>query len=209
MCSTALTPWNGMLPCAIRPRVCDLEPVDAAMADADAIDAERLGDDGEVGAVGAEPLLLGQPRDAGEAAALFVDRAADLDAAVRARRRRAGSLPRRRPPPRSRPSCRTTPRPQIRPVAHLAAERIDGPAGAGGDDVEVAVQVDERAQRSSAPGADDVEARVRAGVLGPPFRRVVLDVEAARRERVADEARARPRTDRPAGSPSACGSGPT
>ena len=51
MCSIALTPWNGMLPCAIRPFVCDLEPVDAAVADADAIDVERLGNDREVGAV--------------------------------------------------------------------------------------------------------------------------------------------------------------
>ena len=69
------------------------------------------------------------------------------------------------------------------PVAHDPAERIHRPAGAGGDDVEVAVQVDERAQRASAPGADDVDARMGARVLGPPFRRVILDVEAERRER--------------------------
>ena len=54
MCSIALTPRNGMLPCAIRPRVVDLEPVDAAMADADAIDVERLRDDDVVDAIGAD-----------------------------------------------------------------------------------------------------------------------------------------------------------
>ena len=51
MCSIALTPRNGMLPCAIRPLRLDLEPVHAAMADADAVDVERLGDDDEVGPV--------------------------------------------------------------------------------------------------------------------------------------------------------------
>ena len=60
----------------------DLEPVDAAMADADAIDVERLGDDDVVGVARAQAPLLGQPRDAGEAAALLVDRAADLDRAL-------------------------------------------------------------------------------------------------------------------------------
>ena len=34
-----------MLPWPMRPRVVDLEPVDAAVADADAVDVERLGDD--------------------------------------------------------------------------------------------------------------------------------------------------------------------
>ena len=66
-----------------------LEPVHAAMADADAIDVQRLGDDDEIGAPLRDASGLGQPRDAGEAAALFVDGAADLD------RARAASRPAR------------------------------------------------------------------------------------------------------------------
>ena len=83
------------------------EPVDAAMADADPIDVERLRDDDVVGPLGAEPAVLGEPGDAGEAAALFVHRAADLDRAVAARRRRGGCLRPRTAPRRCRPSCRT------------------------------------------------------------------------------------------------------
>ena len=56
-----------------------LEPVDAAVADAHAIDAERLGNDDGLGPLARETPVLRQPRDAGEAAALFVDGAADLD----------------------------------------------------------------------------------------------------------------------------------
>ena len=140
-----------MLPCAIRPVRLHLEPVDAAVADADAIDAQRLGDDGEVGAVGAEPPLLRQPGDAGEAAALFVDRAADLDAAVQLD---AGAPDRldgeqRRGDAGLHVARAASPDPA---VADLAAERIDGPAVARGDDVEVAVQVDERPQRCGRAG---------------------------------------------------------
>ena len=60
-----------------------LEPVHAAMADADAIDVQRLGDDDVVGPRRAlmRPCSR-EPGDAGKAAALLVDGAADLDGAV-------------------------------------------------------------------------------------------------------------------------------
>ena len=60
----------------------DLEPVDAAMADRDAIGIRRLRDDDRVRAVSAEPALLREPRHARETAAFFVDGPADLDGAV-------------------------------------------------------------------------------------------------------------------------------
>ena len=81
MCSMALVPRNGMLPCAVRPCVVDLEPVNAAMADADAVDVERLRDDHEVGPRRRDAALFAEPAHSRKAAALFVDGAADFDAA--------------------------------------------------------------------------------------------------------------------------------
>src|SRR5207244_5974001 len=61
-----------------------LEPIDSAMAKADAVDVERLRDDDEVGAVAMHVAFLSEICHAGESAALFVDRAALLDAAMQA-----------------------------------------------------------------------------------------------------------------------------
>ena len=79
MWSMALVPRKGMLPWAMRPRVIDLEPVDPAVADADPVDAEGLGDDHVVGAAAGDEPALAEPGHAGEAAALLVHRAADLE----------------------------------------------------------------------------------------------------------------------------------
>src|SRR4029453_11922840 len=62
-----------------------------------------------------------------------------------------------------------------------------GPALARGDDVEVAVQVDEGVHRPSPAGADDVDARMLRRVLLASFRGVVLDLEVILREPFADE----------------------
>ena len=165
------------------------EPVHAAVADADAIDVQRLGDDDVVGPRGAEAAVLGEPGDAGKAAALFVDGAADFDRAVAARRRRGGCLRPQRAPRDSglhvARSAAVNP-----PVDDVAAERIARPAIAGRHDVEVAVQVHDRVRRAPAPRADDVDARVAAGVLGTALGGEVLDLEGAALQAIANQARA-------------------
>ena len=59
----------------------DLGPPDAAMAEADAVLVERLGDDDVVDPRLREIALLGQVGDAAEAAGFLVDRAGNLDRA--------------------------------------------------------------------------------------------------------------------------------
>ena len=107
MRSIALTPRNGMLPCAMRPRVVTSNQYTPRWPMQIAVDVERLGDDHVVGARPARCVRRSrQVRDAGEAAALLVHRAADLDRARAASRRRARSPRPRTPRPRCRPSCR-------------------------------------------------------------------------------------------------------
>ena len=57
----------------------DLGPPDAAVADADPVDVERLGDDDVVDPGAGEEAPLGQVGDPGEAAGFLVHRAGDLD----------------------------------------------------------------------------------------------------------------------------------
>ena len=76
------------------------------------------------------------------------------------------------------------------PVAHLAAEGIDRPPRAGGHDVEVAVEVDDRARAPSRAPAHDVEPGMARGVLGPALGRDVLDREAAALQPASDHPRA-------------------
>ena len=127
-----------------------LEPVHPAMPDAHALGIERLGDDHIALAVAGQPARVAQPGHAGEAAALFVRRRALLDRAVQRDARAADRLDRvdRRGDARllvARAAAVDA------PVAHLGAERIDGPAGAGRHDVVVAVEVERcRARRRRA-----------------------------------------------------------
>ena len=104
-----------------------------------------------------------QVRDAGEAAALFVHRAADLDRARAAARRRARSLRRRTPPPRCRPSCRTRRGRRSCPSRTTPPNGSTRPAVAGRHDIEVAVEVNDR-PGAAASRADDVDARDIAAV---------------------------------------------
>ena len=80
------------------------------------------------------------------------------------------------------------PRPQILPSRTSPAERIDGPSGAGGDDVEMAVEVDERMRVPAGPGGDNIDARVRLGMFGSPLGGVIFDREAEAAQPIADEA---------------------
>src|SRR5690606_35355164 len=75
-------------------------------------------------------------------------------------------------------------------VAHDAAERVDGPAVAGGDHIEVAVQVHDRIAAGARERADDVDPGMGPRVLRPALGRVVFDGEAELFEAGADRARA-------------------
>ena len=81
-------------------------------------------------------------------------------------------------------------------VLDVAAERIARPAVAGGDDVEVPVQVHDRLRAASGPGADDVDAGMAGGVLGTAFGGEVLDVESATRRAGRRSGVRSPRTPR-------------
>src|SRR6202008_37455 len=69
--------WAGGDP----PARLELEPIDAAVAQADAINVQRFGDDDVVGPARRKPSALREPGSAGESAALFVDGAADFNRA--------------------------------------------------------------------------------------------------------------------------------
>ena len=127
--------------------------------------------------VGGQAALFGQPGDAREAAALFVDRAADLDRPLEVDARAADRL--------GGVDGRGDSRLHVAraaavdaAVANHAAERIDRPARAGRDDVEVAVQVHVGTRRAAAPRAHDVDPRMSRRVFGAAFRGVVFDLEA-------------------------------
>jgi hypothetical protein len=137
------------------------------VTDADAIDVQRLGDDHEVGLSLRHAAALCQVRNAGEAAALFVHGAADLDGAGQ---RNAGTLDglggkERRRDARFHVARATAVDPS---VADHAAERIDSPPVARGNDVEMTVEMNHRAG-SAAPDADDVHARMPRRVLAQSF----------------------------------------
>ena len=132
-----------MLPWATLSLDLELEPVDAAVAHADAVDAERLGDDDVVGAASVDAARLGEPGDAREAAALLVDAAAHLDAALELD---AGAL-------QALHGVDGGGNPRLHvagaaavetSVAHFAPEGIDGPSLSRGNDVGMPVQVHER-----------------------------------------------------------------
>ena len=127
---------------------------------------ERLGDDHEIGPSLRNPPDLGEVRHAGKAAALFVHGAADFQRPrqphARARDRFSGEHRRRDTGLHVADAAAVN-----LSVPHQTAERIHRPAFARRDDIDVAVEVNDRS-RTSAPGADDVHARIPRRVLGPP-----------------------------------------
>ncbi len=160
----------------MRPCVSISNQYDAAVADADAIDVQRLGDDHGVDSIRRQSLVFRQPGDTGEAAALFVDRPADFDRPLEGDAGAANRLCREhgRGDPRFHVARAA---PVDAAVANHPAKRIDRPAGAGRDDVEMAVEVHVRPLGPPSPRADDVDPRMACGVFGPAFRGVILDAE--------------------------------
>src|SRR5204863_5984158 len=163
----------------------DLGPIDAAVTDADAIYVERLGDDDVIGAVRGDQALIAELGDAGESAALLVDRAALFDAASQRQPGAADGLDgvdRRRDPGllvRGAASPQTPLR--DRPVERRVAP---GRRVAGRDHVEVAVEVERRPRALTLEPPEDVHPW---GTVGDVPRADVLDGVAERAQALADE----------------------
>ena len=189
MPSMALTPRNGMLPCAIRPTSVNSNQYTPRWPTADAVDVQRLRNDDVVGPRLRDAALLREPRHTGKAAALFVHRAADLE---RPRQRHARARDRfRRVHGRGEPRFHVAHAAAEDPaVTHHAGEWIERPPIAGRHDIDVPVQVDDRSAAAPARG-DDVDAGVTGRMLGPAVGDDVLDVEPALPQVIAEKAGAR------------------
>ena len=125
----------------------DLGPPHAAMADADAIDIERFGDDDVIDARRGKPAALRQIMHAAVAARLFVDGARDLE---RPRQSRAGVDQRfDRDDGRRKAALHVAGAPAVDSAfLHHGGERVQGPSAAGLHHIDMAVEVH---ARSGAP----------------------------------------------------------
>ena len=86
----------------------------------------------------------------------------------------------------SPPFMSQAPRPIDLAVAHDAGERIDGPALAGVDDVDMRIEMDRLARPLAFAPRDDIGARIPVGVAGRAFAADIDDVEAPAPEASAD-----------------------
>ncbi len=164
----------------------DLEPVDAPVADADAVHVEGLGDDDRVGPAPGHATLLGQPGHPGPAAALLVHGARDLYRAGQAHARpadRFGGVDRRRDPRLHVGG----PAAVDAPVPHLPSEGVHRPTLPHGDHVEVTVQVHQRIGAGSRTRPHHVDPRVGGRVLGTALGLEILHVEAEALQPVSDD----------------------
>ena len=158
MWRTAQSPRNGMEPCAMRPWVSISRPPHAAMADADPVHVQGLGNDDVIDARRREAAALGEIMNAAVAAGFLVHRARDLE---RARKRRARVDQRLHGDDGGREPALHVARAAAEElaVAHHAGEGLDGPAGAGLHHVDMAVEVHARSRRSALAARDHIDAR--------------------------------------------------
>ncbi len=120
---------------------------------------------------------LAEKGGAGEASALLVDRAAHLDASQELDSRAPQAL--RGVDRRGDPGLHVRGAAAVdSPVANDPAERVHGPSVARGNDVEMAVQMDERTLAPAAAETDHVHARMRVGVLRIALGDEIVDLEA-------------------------------
>jgi hypothetical protein len=76
------------------------------------------------------------------------------------------------------------------PVVDRAGERVDAPAPAGLDHVEMAVEMDARARATPLVARDQVDPRIAIAVAEGAFGAQIADLEAATPEAIAEQARA-------------------
>src|SRR6185312_14660933 len=146
----------------------DLRPPDAAMAEADAILVERFGDDDVIDFRLREIAELGQVGDAAETAGFLVRRARNLDGAGKIRigieesfdsDNRGGE-----------PALHVTGTPPINPpILHHAGERIDRPAIARFDHVDMRVEMNAGTGRAAVETGDYIDARIAVAVARRSF----------------------------------------
>ena len=151
------------------------EPIHAAMADTDAVDVRRLGDDHKVGPIFVDesaPRQTGNPR---KATAFLVHRAALLDGSMQSNASAPDRLNRENR--RRDPGLLVARAATVEfAAADQGTERVDGPTRANWHDVEVPVEVQDGNRAFDLP--HDVDARVLGGVFRPIVRSHVLDVVA-------------------------------
>ncbi|MNS58488.1 hypothetical protein D3C72_914100 [compost metagenome] len=163
----------------------DLGPPDAAVADADPVHVQRLGDDDVIDAGRGEPAALGQIGDAAVTARFLVHRAGNLQRAGQGQAGIDQGLD--RDDGGGQPALHVAGATAIdAAVLHLAAEGIDGPAGADLDHVDMAVEVDARSRLGALPAGDDIGAGIGVAVARRAFAAHIFDDEAALLQPLAD-----------------------
>ena len=167
-----------------------LEPVDAAMADAHAVDTKRLGNDHGLGPLARDPVVLGEPRHPGEATALLVHRATDLDRRRMRHTRTPDGFGREHRGRQARLHVAGATAVEAA-IQNFSTERVASPTQAGRHDIEMAIQVDGRSLHPPLVAADDVNARMSGGVLRLADRGEQMDVRAMPAQLIADGVRAR------------------
>src|SRR5215469_2874584 len=164
----------------------DFEPVDSAMAEADAVDVGGFGDDDEVGFVFTDPAVAGHVGDSGESSAFFIHASTLFDATVETDSGAADGFD-GEDGGSDAGLLVGDPSAVEFAVADEGAEGRNGPAFANGNDVEVAVKVECGAGRGAFDAAEDVDARMLCGVLRETFSGDVVRVVAELAKLVADE----------------------
>ena len=164
----------------------DLRPPHAAMAEADPVLVERLGNDDVVDARPRHDALVGEIGDAAIAARFLVRRAGNLDGAGMVGKEGEEGLHRH---DRGRqPALHVAGAAAVdAPLAHGPAERIEAPAGAGLDHVDMAVEMDARPRPPAFAPGDHVPARIAVAVAGGALRAHEGRREAERREPPGDD----------------------
>ncbi len=143
----------------------DLGPPDAAMAEADAVLVERLGDDDVIDARARQDALLGEIGDAAIAAGFLVGGAGDFDGAGMVWTEIEEGLD--GDDGGSEPTLHVAGAAPVNlAVPDDAGEGIDRPAMAGLDDIDVGIEMDARARRAPFPARHHIPARIAVGVAG-------------------------------------------
>ncbi len=164
----------------------DLEPIDASMAEADAIFVGGFGDDDEVGFVFTDPAVTRHVGDPGKAAALFIDTAALFDGAVEAYPGAADGFDREDRGGDARFLVGDSAAVELA-VADDGSEWRNSPAVAYGDDVKVSVEVEGWTRREAFHATEDIDARMPGGVLKEALGGDVVGIVTKLLELVADE----------------------
>ncbi len=169
----------------------DLGPPDTAVADADPVDVQGFRDDHMVDAGLGEPAALGQIGHPAIAAGLLVHRPGNLD--------RAGRIDPAVHQGFDRDHGRGDPALHVAGAAAVdlavpqhRRERVDGPALAGLDHVDVAVEMHTWARPAAFPAGYDIDPGIGVAVAGRAFGADIGDLETAAFQPLAQIFGARP-----------------